>query len=177
MAKLLTKMTRAEPTYVDVGCALTGSMPPGYQHDRYATELGVGDEAFQLATNGLRTWQVFHVPGVRVHPSSDEVRVGATVLLTYGLSILSLAVPCRIITVIDEPTRFGFAYGTLPGHPEQGEEGFMITKEPSGAVTLTITAFSRPVSVVARLFGPISRRVQVRITEGYLRALRDYTSK
>jgi uncharacterized protein (UPF0548 family) len=31
-------------------------------------------------------------------------------------------VPCRVVYVVDEPRRAGFAYGTLPGHPEIGGE-------------------------------------------------------
>jgi uncharacterized protein (UPF0548 family) len=33
-----------------------------------------------------------------------------------------IRVPCRVVYVLDEPERRGFAYGTLPGHPESGEE-------------------------------------------------------
>ena len=36
---------------------------------------------------------------------------------------------CRIVYVVDESgpiSKFGFAYGTLPGHVESGEERFLI---------------------------------------------------
>jgi uncharacterized protein (UPF0548 family) len=36
--------------------------------------------------------------------------------------------PCRVIYTITEPRRKGFAYGTLPGHPESGEEAFTISQ-------------------------------------------------
>ena len=32
--------------------------------------------------------------------------------------------PCRVIYVDEDPGRFAFAYGTLPGHPERGEVAF-----------------------------------------------------
>ena len=34
--------------------------------------------------------------------------------------------PCRVVYVVDEPDRRGFAYGTLTGHPESGEELFTV---------------------------------------------------
>ena len=36
---------------------------------------------------------------------------------------------CRIVYVVDEAgpvTKFGFAYGTLPGHAGTGEERFLV---------------------------------------------------
>ena len=38
--------------------------------------------------------------------------------------------PCRVVYVVDEPDRRGFAYGTLPGHPESGEELFLVRYDP-----------------------------------------------
>jgi uncharacterized protein (UPF0548 family) len=72
--------------------------------------------------------------------------------------------------VIDEPHRRGFAYGTLPGHPESEEEAFVLTRRDDGGTTFTITAFSRPVSIPAKLAGPLGRRVQDAVTHRYLRA-------
>ena len=43
----------------------------------------------------------------------------------------------------DEPQSAGFGYGTLPGHPERGEEAFEVEMGADGRVFLTITAFSR----------------------------------
>jgi len=55
--------------------------------------------------------------------------------------------------VVDEPRRRGFAYGTLPGHPERGEEAFLITHHDDGTVTFAITAFCAPGSPLARAAG------------------------
>jgi uncharacterized protein (UPF0548 family) len=60
--------------------------------------------------------------------------------------------------VVDEPHRFGFAYGTLPGHPESGEEAFVIDDTDQGVV-FQIVAFSRPAAALARLGTPVSRRI------------------
>jgi uncharacterized protein (UPF0548 family) len=46
--------------------------------------------------------------------------------------------PVRVIYVIDEKNRKGFACGTLPGHPISGEEAFIVDTEPDGSVWLTL---------------------------------------
>jgi uncharacterized protein (UPF0548 family) len=43
-----------------------------------------------------------------------------------------------------DPDRYGFAYGTLPAHPEEGEELFLVTRGGDDTVRFEITAFSRP---------------------------------
>ena len=52
--------------------------------------------------------------------------------------------------VTNQPDRQGFAYGTLPGHPECGEEAFIVEQHDDGAVTFAITAFSRPATLQAK---------------------------
>ncbi|GAA2167730.1 DUF1990 family protein [Humibacillus xanthopallidus] len=70
-----------------------------------------------------------------------------------------------------EPRRRGFAYATLQGHPESGEERFVLDHDIDGDIRFTVTAVSRPASQLARLGGPISRAVQGRMTQRYLAAL------
>lgn len=68
----------------------------------------------------------------------------------------------RIAYVVDEsgPSRkFGFAYGTLRGHVESGEERFLIEWDDQG-VWYDILAFSRPNRFLTRLGYPIVRRFQ-----------------
>ena len=40
--------------------------------------------------------------------------MGSEVIVHLG----PVRAPCRVVYVVDEPDRRGFAYGTLPGHPE-----------------------------------------------------------
>ena len=79
---------------------------------------------------------------------------------------------CRIVAVVDEPRRFGFAYGTLPLHPESGEEAFLVDRGEDDVVRFRVVAASRPAHPLARLGAPVARRVQRRITAGYLEGLR-----
>jgi uncharacterized protein (UPF0548 family) len=34
-----------------------------------------------------------------------------------------------VVWTVDEPNRIGFGYGTLQGHPESGEESFVVSRE------------------------------------------------
>ena len=92
------------------------------------------------------------------------------VALVLGASRFGLVLPCKVVYVVEGARRRGFAYGTLPGHPEQGEESFIVVHEHDGSVVFRITAFSKPASALSRLGGPFTRWVQDWMTERYLAA-------
>jgi uncharacterized protein (UPF0548 family) len=177
MLQLVESLHESRPTYADIVATLDGVRPQGFHHDRYETVLGSGSETFQRAVNGLRTWEAHHVAGVRVFPKEQDIETGATVVVTLGTPLLALAAPCRIVCLVDEQTRWGFAYGTLPGHPEEGEEAFIVSISPDETVRFEIVAFSRPGDPLVRLSGPIGRAIQKSGTKGYLRALRRYVDQ
>src|SRR5205085_9707574 len=80
--------------------------------------------------------------------------------VTAGLSWLGYDSPCRVVWAqITGPWR-GFGYGTLPGHPESGEEAFVVEQRDDGTVVFRTRVFSRLASPLARLGGPVSRAVQ-----------------
>ena len=177
MQRLVDVLHNAQPTYADLGAALAGSRPQGFHVDRYETSLGHGHKTFQHAVEGLKHWQAHRLPGVRVFPEGQEIMAGATVIVTFGVRLLALAAPCRIVSVVDEATSWGFAYGTLPGHPEQGEEAFTVSISADGIVSFEIVAFSRPGDALVRVAGPIGRGMQKAGTYGYLHALRRYVDQ
>jgi uncharacterized protein (UPF0548 family) len=112
-----------------------------------------------------------------VAPDEPPIEVDTVVALDVPLVAVHVIATCRIAWVVDEPDRFGFGYGTLPIHPESGEEAFAVergiaeTGGDPGDVTLAITAFSRPRHALVRLAGPVARRQQARATRGYLDGL------
>jgi uncharacterized protein (UPF0548 family) len=159
-------------TYAEVG-ATRGDLPEGYQHLVRSAWLGTGPETFDRAVRALMTWEVQRRAGVAVLGAPASVTEGASATLRIGPRLLGVRAPVRVVHVIDEPGRKGFAYGTLPGHPESGEESFVVEQWPDGAVTIEIRAFSRPASLLARLGGPATRAVQRHVTERYLAALRE----
>ncbi len=109
--------------------------------------------------------------GFTIFPEDVAVRVGSTLVVNVGTTFAALAVPCRIVAVVDEPDRWGFAYATLPGHPEDGEEAFEITMAADRTVRFAITAISRPGAPLVRIAGPLGRNAQAGATRSYLRAL------
>lgn len=96
---------------------------------------------------------------------------GETAVLTIRFLGITTTAPVRVVYVIDEPNRRGFGYGTLEGHPESGEESFVVSRESDGSVWVTISAFSRPSSLKWRLVSPVLRIAQALYTRRYLRVL------
>ena len=100
---------------------------------------------------------------------SALVRPGDSALLKWVL--WPPKIPTRVVYVIDEPDRKGFAYGTLPGHPERGEESFVVERRADESVWLTIRSFSRPSNRWFWAAYPVLRMMQAIFTERYKRAL------
>jgi uncharacterized protein (UPF0548 family) len=167
---LIARYAGAPFTYAEVGATLDGAMPPGYHHLLREAPLGTGRDAFMRASNALMRWDMHRGSHLRVAGLGPAAQ-GETVLLGLAALGVALVVPCRVVYVIDEPSRQGFGYGTLPGHPEQGEESFVVSLAPDDRVGLTITAFSRPGHPLIRAAGPVGRAVQSRMTTSYQRAL------
>ena len=66
-------------------------------------------------------------PGLLV-AADGGIEVGTNVALVAPLPIGFIDATCRIVAVVNEPDRFGFAYGTLGTHPQRGEESFIVTR-------------------------------------------------
>ena len=79
--------------------------------------------------------------------------------------------PTRVVEVVDRPDRFGFAYGTLPGHPYSGEERFSVDLHPDGRVRITVAVDARAANPVVWLASPIGTWAQRRALRGYLDGL------
>jgi uncharacterized protein (UPF0548 family) len=123
------------------------------------------------------TWRARHSPGRDGGESpAGDVVVGIVVAaLPFGPTYV--LAPCTVVDVTDEPDRFGFAYGTLPGHPERGEEAFHVRRSAEGEVTFDVVAFSRPADLLGRVGGPVARAVQSRVTSAYLEGVRRFVAR
>jgi uncharacterized protein (UPF0548 family) len=62
-------------------------------------------------------------------------------MVSRRLGPFTMLAPCRIVYVTEQATRFGFGDGTLPGHPERGEEAFHVVRADDGVITAEIVAF------------------------------------
>jgi uncharacterized protein (UPF0548 family) len=169
-AEVADRLRGAELTYREAG-RTASVLPPGYRHLRRGAVLGSGPQTFAGAAAALLSWQVHLRAGLRVSASSAIAEPGTVVLLALGTGHLRIGAPCRVVYLTNEPGRRGFAYGTLPGHPERGEEAFLIEQHHDGTVSFTITAFSRPATPLAKAAGPAGRVIQRHLTARYLQAL------
>ncbi len=157
---------RALPfTYEAVG-ASAGTPPDGFDVDHTRVRLGSGPAVFEAARDALRRWAQFDLGWVKAGPEETPIAAGEVIAVwakKFGLTWINA---CRIAYVIDDdgPTRrFGFAYGTLPGHVEAGEERFLVEWDrESDEVSYDILAFSKPRHWTARLGYPLMRRSQRR---------------
>jgi uncharacterized protein (UPF0548 family) len=143
---------------------------------RASTVLGQGDHVWDRARTGLRDWAAHRGAGISIVPPDAPLEEGTTVAVLMPAGPLKVVASCRIVRVVDEPDRFGFAYGTLPAHPEAGEERFVVTRDPDTTVRFEVVAFSRAHDRLTKLGGPIPRALQRRTTSQYLDGMRDFVS-
>ena len=156
-------------TYPEVGATASGELPAGYDHLVTSAQIGTGRERFEQAADAVMHWGMQRGSGLRVQASSEIVEV-STVVVVRMMGFLRA--PCRVVYVIDEPDIRGFAYGTLPGHPESGEERFAVRYDPNtSAVFAEVTAFSRPGTWWSKAGGPFVVMAQRVIAKRYLRAV------
>ena len=100
--------------------------PSNYKVDHYRARLGGGEQAFSSAKAAVNAWAMYGAPWLELHPFISKIKLGATFgILARHLRLYSLST-ARIVYVVDTPTRYGFAIGTLPGHLEEGEERFLV---------------------------------------------------
>jgi uncharacterized protein (UPF0548 family) len=113
--------------------------------------------------------------GLRV-AADGPIAVGTNVAFCAPLPIGFVDGTCRIVVVVAEPNRYGFAYGTLPVHPERGEQAFIVSRDDDGNVRLDIDGVSRPTQPLARLVPLLADYLQDLGVRRYLAAMRALTS-
>ena len=154
-------------TYADIG-ATSGRPPQGYHHFSESERIGTGRARFEEAAERVMRWGMLRGAGARVTASTDVAQVGSVVIVGLG----PIRAPCRVVYVVEDENRRGFAYGTLPGHPESGEELFAVRYDPADdAVYSEIVAFSRHATWWSKAGGPLTALAQRMMTKRYLSAV------
>ncbi len=147
-----------EVTYPEVGLTRSSTLPLGYRHDRLSLHIGPASTSWDWARTPSGSGRLMLTPEPRSHRPTPPVQ-GATVLASRTVGPITILAPCRVVYITDQPTRFGVVYGTLPGHPEQGEEAFHVVLGDDGSVTAEIVAFSKPDDLSTKLAGPMARKI------------------
>lgn len=173
IARAVNAAQTADVTYPHVGSTTAGTAPVGVG----VVELHRSVEGtLERARTTLSAWTPHSGIDAQVVPDGPPA-LDAMVCVVARWGPIEICAPNRIVTVIDEPDRFGFAYATLPGHPESGEELFLAEQEDGGRVGLSIVAHADPVAPAARLGAPLARAVQRAATRHYLDAWAEAVEK
>jgi uncharacterized protein (UPF0548 family) len=160
--EFLAAQARLDLTYRAVG-ATAAVPPPGYVVNHTRIKLGTGEKVFLTAKAALQRWEQFRLGWLEASTSETPIKEGQVVAIlarSIGLWWLNA---CRIVAVVDEDDRFGFAYGTLPDHAGTGEERFLIERDDQdSSVWYDILSFSRPRHFLVRIGSLYMRVVQKR---------------
>jgi uncharacterized protein (UPF0548 family) len=173
---LLQRSRAAVPTYHEVGATrpavLAGApMPQGYHHLRYQRLIGTGQAAFEAAGACVLSWGTHRGVGFELRATEPRAIEGATVAFGIGRGPVALLASCRVVWSMDTAQRCGFGYGTLPGHPETGEEAFVVSRDSADRVWVEIVAFSNPARWYSRLGAPAVLVLQRVAVAAYARAV------
>ena len=169
---LLTQQESLSPTFRWLGATTREEQVPGYQYDHHSVVIGAGDAPWAQAKDALAHWRPQRGARLEIYPADVAVEVGTTVLVVGRVVGAAMIAACRVTTVVDDPGRFGFVYATLPLHPEIGEEAFFVERGDDGVVRFELRVLSALHDPIARLGGPITRRVQAGATRRYLDAMK-----
>lgn len=147
--------------------------PKGYDHDRNKCLLGKGEAVFEKAKQAIDQWVMFPAPWTKIYPNTPA-QLNKEVVVLFHLFGLWWFNSSRIVYTIDEPNRYGFAYGTLTQHVEKGEEIFLVEKDEEGNVWYRLEAFSQPNRWYVKLGKPLARMHQRRFARESKAAMQAY---
>jgi len=173
LRELLAAARSSNLTYEPAGIVFSSTTPRGWR--RHRRQVTLDGDCFDIARRALRDWNVHRGAGLDVCAEAPAA-VGVHVAMCARVAGVFVEITCRVISVIDEPDRWGFAYGTLPVHPERGEEAFVVSRSGDGVVTFSVDAVSEPIEWLASLVRPLADRLQLAATDRYLRAMTRLTT-
>jgi uncharacterized protein (UPF0548 family) len=157
-------------SYPEVGATAT-SPPRGYNVDHARFLLGQGPVTFSRGKLAIQRWEMFHNGWTHLCWPDAPIHCGVDVaMLARGFGLYSINF-CRIVYLVDEPRKYGFAYGTLPDHVETGEERFVVEWLEDDTVWYDVFAFSRARHVLARIANPAVRKLQSKFRRDSGRAM------
>jgi len=154
---------------------------PGDHRDAYERSVPPEDPGppgprARAIFDAIRRYDIFP-PGLVQGVLRRPIELGDTVGVHYrGFRVIRMFFAARVVDVLDRDEdgwwRGGFTYRTLAGHPLHGEETFVVEKElATGRLRVALRSWSRRATWLARLGGPVFRRMQVRATERALARL------
>lgn len=159
---ILKKQSQLPYTYFEVNETKDSRLIKGFDNDHLKVKIGNGIHDFLLAKSLISNWMMMPDDWTVILPEKTPVLKDNTIVLMAKFIGLWWMNCSRIVYIKDEPRKFAFAYGTLPGHMEKGEELFQVMMDEHEVVWYEIKAFSKPRYWLTRLFYPVLRRLQAR---------------
>jgi uncharacterized protein (UPF0548 family) len=146
----------------DGGLGLSDIRPaPGPMY----TGVGYDADGTPIAPSRLDSEQRFDTDG------TPFVAPGTTVRLHGHVRGLSAEGELRVIFVVEEPRRVGFALGTVGHSVVSGEEYFLLEWRDNDEVWFVVRAFDRPVAPAYRMVRGMLRRRRRELFTRYLQAI------
>jgi uncharacterized protein (UPF0548 family) len=164
--------------------------PSGFHSAEYRHRIGSGPRRFDLAGRALMTWGALRSAGYRVDDVQAEptahaprgtgplfledgspwITAGMTATVTSA-EAASSGGPVKVLSVIDEPGRIGFLYGSMAGNTECAERFLVVEHDEEDAVWVTLRSlWEAPSSRISRR-NKAADAQQRRIDERIVRAL------
>lgn len=142
-------------THPSQGEAALRALPSSFRVIRERAVVGQGEAAYQAARAAVASWRFLQLPWLEVHGQIVPLRAEAVVAMLAHLHGGWALNASRVVYLLEESGprhRFGFAYGTLPGHAIVGEERLLVEWRPEdGRVWYDLLSFSQPSHWLARL--------------------------
>jgi uncharacterized protein (UPF0548 family) len=167
----ITAQQQSSFSYSQLGITRDASADSDFTVDHNRVQLGSGAQCFDAAIKAIRQWRMFDLGWVQLFSERTPIETGATVAVVVShLGFWSMNA-CRIVYVVEEPEKYGFAYGTLAEHAERGEERFIVEwNHDDDTVWYDLLAFSKP-GPLARLGYPYTRRMQKKFAQDSKKAM------
>ncbi len=172
LAKLRGEALEHDPT--NPAGLLYRPLPDGFETKVWRRPIEHGD--FKQASNAIRAWAGHRHAGIARFPDMPPLELGETLALTIPVGPISVSATAQVVELIDELDRFGFAYSTLPHHPEDGEESFVVTRHPNGDLEMIVTAVWRGAAVANHVLPPLTRFLQNQAIGRYLDGTAEFTN-
>lgn len=173
----LDRQSKRDFSYTEVGQTHSDQKQAGYDNDHHQIELGTGEMVWQKAKTALKAWQQYPPSWTNIYPNNAPLKSGTNVAVLFNVLGIWWTNSARVVYDFDEENRFGFAYGTLPGHVEMGEEVFWLERNEQGVVTYHIKAFSKPAYWFVRLAYPLARAFQRRFCQQSMHRMKALTNE
>ena len=177
LVMLLNEQSELDVSYSPMGVTDQEHTVPGYHYVHGNIDLGHGQETFERAVRNIQEWKVHQQVGLNVTTECLVVTENVEAVFQLRYRCLYVTIACRVLRVMKKESSWGFIYGTLPHHAEQGEESFVVEHLPNDTVRFTVRAHSRPGHPLVKLGSPVARHVQKVINTRYLRAMKDLVNE